>query len=294
MTMDLRVFADEVGVEGPVTIAGASTRGGAVRGVRAVAAPSGIETIAAEEMTAVCGAGTPVDELQAALGAVGQQVALPVGGTVGGALAVGRAGLLRLGHGPVRDALLQVRYVSADGRVVKGGGPTVKNVSGFDLCRLFVGSLGTLGFAGEVILRTWPVPLERRWFAGPADPFTVLARLHRPAAVLWDGATTWLCLEGHADDVAEQAALAGLAEAEGAPVPPSGSRASVRPSALRSWPGEPGTFLAEVGVGVVHLTGPAPEPAPGDPAVVTLHRRIKDGFDPTARLNPGRTPLVAG
>ena len=73
-------------------------------------------------------------------------------------LAVGHSGIRRLGWGPVRDTVLEVRYVSADGRLIKGGGPTVKNVSGYDLPRLFVGSLGTLGIIAEVVLRTRPVP----------------------------------------------------------------------------------------------------------------------------------------
>ena len=92
-------------------------------------------------MTACCGAGTLVAELDDALVGYGQCVAIPPHGTVGGALAVGRSGMRRLGYGPVRDTLLQARYVSAAGDVVKAGGPTVKNVSGFDLCRLLVGSL---------------------------------------------------------------------------------------------------------------------------------------------------------
>src|SRR4029079_5570448 len=129
------------------------TRGGPVPAVRRVAAPAGIEWIQADEMIVCCGAGTPVDERDAALAEVGHGVALPPGGTVGGALAVGRSGIRRLGDGPVRNTLLQARYVSAAGEVVKGGGPTVKNVSGFDICRLLVGSHGTLGFLGEVILR---------------------------------------------------------------------------------------------------------------------------------------------
>ena len=109
-----------------------------------------------------CGAGTTVAEVELALAAHGQRVAIPPGGTVGGALAVGRSSIRRLGDGPVRDAVLQVRYVSAAGEVVKAGGPTVKNVSGFDLCRLLVGSHGTLGFIGDVILRTRPrAPLRR-------------------------------------------------------------------------------------------------------------------------------------
>ena len=133
----------QVGTDGPVTITGLATRGGAGAG-RALrrARPRGIEWIQADEMTVSCGAGTPVDELAAALAEVGQRAVLPAGGTVGGALAVGRSGIRRLGDGPVRDVLLQARYVGADGEVVKAGGPTVKNVSGFDVCRLLVGSRG--------------------------------------------------------------------------------------------------------------------------------------------------------
>jgi len=160
----LERFADEVGSVGEVTVAGLGTRGGAVPGVRAVAAPAGIEWVQADEMTVCCGAGTSVDELVAALATHGQTVALPAGGTVGGALASGASDVRRLGYGPVRDTLLQARYVSAAGEVVKAGGPTVKNVSGFDLCRLLVGSRGTLGFFGEVILRTRPLAQRSQWF----------------------------------------------------------------------------------------------------------------------------------
>src|SRR5207247_4197918 len=104
------------------------------------------------------------------------------GATVGGVLAVGRSGLRRLRFGPIRDVLLEARYVSAEGRLVKAGGPTVKNVSGFDLCRLLVGSLGTLGLLAEVVLRCRPLPAESRWLAGEADPLGLLRRPYRPSS----------------------------------------------------------------------------------------------------------------
>lgn len=283
--MELDEFAEEIGTTGPVTIAGLATRGGPVDGVRTVMAPVGIDWIEPEEMTVQCGAGTPVDELDAALARYGQAVAIPPTGTVGGALALGRSGVRRLGYGPVRDVLLQARYVNAAGEIVKAGGPTVKNVTGFDLCRLLVGSRGTLGFVGEVILRTRPRASFEQWFVASGDPFDVYARLYRPTSVLWDGSTTWVLLEGHADDVRTQAAEAGLVPGDPPPTMPTGGRWSLPPQRLGELRGT-GTFVAEIGVGVVHHEHPAPV-REVDPAVLDLHRRIKHQFDPDGRLNPG-------
>lgn len=281
--MDLSAFAAEVGADGPVTVTGLGTRGGPVPGVRVVHAPAGVEWVQPDEMTACCGAGTPVDDLAAALAAHGQYVALPGGGTVGGALAVGRSGVRRLGDGPVRDALLQARYVSAAGEVVTAGGPTVKNVSGFDLCRLLVGSRGTLGFLGEVILRTRPLPQYSQWFHRPvAEPMEVFAALYRPTSVLWDGATVWVLLEGHPADVDDQARSAGLVPADGPPALPTAHRYGVAPSELA---GLTGRFVAEVGVGVVHTD--EPPPFRRESSVTKLGERVKAEFDPTGRLNPG-------
>jgi FAD/FMN-containing dehydrogenase len=212
-------------------------------------------------------------------------------------LAVGRSGVRRLGWGPVRDVVLQVRYVSAEGRVVAAGGPTVKNVSGFDLCRLLVGSLGTLGLVAEVVLRTRPAPPTERWLVGDGDPFALRTSLHRPAAVLWDGTTSWVLLDGHPDDVSAQAAAAGLTDAAGGrpDLPPH--RWSLPPAELAAL-GDPderhrtGRFVAEVGVGTVHAERPPPARSV-DLAVVSLNRRVKALFDPTGRLNPDHDPLAA-
>ena len=127
-------FAEEVGATDPVTITGAGHAGrrGARRARRPP--PAGIDWIQPAEMT-VCvrrrHAGRRAR--RRAGGARPARWRSRRAGTVGGALAVGRSGIRRLGDGPVRDALLQARYVSAAGEVVKAGGPTVKNVSGFDL-----------------------------------------------------------------------------------------------------------------------------------------------------------------
>ena len=284
--IDLEDLAAAVGNAdaGPVTIAGLGTRGGAVPGVRAVAAPAGVEWVQADEMIVSCGAGTPVDQLVEALRPYGQSVALPKGGTVGGALAVGLADVRRLGHGPVRDVLLQARYISAAGDIVKAGGPTVKNVSGFALCRVLVGSRGTLGFLGDVILRTRPLPPVSQWFSAPCtEPSAVFGRLYRPASVLWNGSSIWALLEGHALDVQEQAEKVGLHECSGPPVLPTGSRRSVAPTAVADLTGE---FVAELGVGIVHHAEPW-TPLARSERVVALAKAMKAEFDPTGRLNPG-------
>jgi FAD/FMN-containing dehydrogenase len=287
--VDLTAFAEEVGSDGPVTIAGLATRGGPVDRVRTVMAPVGIDRIRPDEMTVECGAGTPVVELDDALDQVGQCVVLPPSGTVGGALAVGRSGIRRLGYGPLRDAVLQARWIGADGAVVKAGGPTVKNVSGFDLCRLHVGARGTLGFLGDVILRTRPRARFEQWFSTTEDPWRTIGLLYRPVSVLWDGERTWVLLEGDRRDVEEQARRAGLA-VDDPPVLPTGGRWSLPPGDLASLAGH-GRFVAEIGVGIVHHEDPPP-PRPVDPVVRELNGRVKAAFDPAGRLNPGVDVVV--
>ena len=295
MPTALAAFAHEVGADGPVTVVGGRTAwrvgGDPDPAAREVRAPRGIVSLQPAEMIARVRAGTSVAELDAALAEHGQMVTLDppdaAAATVGGVLAVGRSGLRRLRWGPVRDTVLEARYVSADGRLIKAGGPVVKNVSGFDLCRLLVGSLGTLGLLAEVVLRVQPRPAASRWLLGRTDPFLLRRTLLRPTTILWDGTLTWVHLEGHPADVdAEADALgAGFVDVGGAPALPEG-RASLRPSALRHLRGD---FLAEVGVGTVHGR-PDGLVAPPAPDRDDLHEQVRRGFDPTGRLNPGRRP----
>lgn len=294
--MDLNEFAEEVGCDDPVTIAGMSTRGGPVDAVRTVTAPVGVRRVCPEEMTVCCGAGTSMAELDAALDQVGQYVRIPPTGTVGGALSVGHSGVRRLGHGPVRDAVLQISYVSAAGQVVRVGGPTVKNVTGFDLCRLLVGAHGTLGFLGEVILRTHPRPIFEQWYCRPGDPEEIQRCLYRPISVLWDGHRTHVLLEGDERDVLAEAHTAGLQPCDPPHMQEHPFRWSVPPGEIRRCLTQtglgPGDYIAEIGVGMIHLRTPAP-PASVSEAVRIMHQRIKHNLDPTGRLNPGVDVLAA-
>ncbi len=304
MTSVLERFAAEVGPTGPVVAVGGRTQwlvgGPPLTTAREVVAPGGVVDHQPAEMIVRVRAATTVAELDAVLAEAGQMVPLDpddaVHATVGGVLAVGHSGPRRLRYGPVRDAVLEIVYVSADGTLIKAGAPVVKNVSGYDLCRLLVGSLGTLGLLSEVVLRVQPVPLARRWLAGSGDPFQARARLYRPSSVLWDGTTTWILLEGHPGDVDAEAARLGpgFAEVTGSPPLPTGGRISVRPGQLRSWCAvrSPGSYLAEFGVGTVHLLAPSESAVAShpDPVTARLGAEVKSRFDPSGRLNPGRQP----
>jgi glycolate oxidase FAD binding subunit len=90
----------------------------------------------------------------------------PEEATLGGVLAAGAFGPWRHAYGPVRDWVLGVRVVHADGRVTKAGGRVVKNVAGYDMTKLYLGSLGTLGIIVEASLRVTPLPtMEETWAA---------------------------------------------------------------------------------------------------------------------------------
>jgi glycolate dehydrogenase FAD-binding subunit len=125
---------------------------------------AGVVDHAAGDLVVVARAGTPVLGLQAHLATAGQQLALdtPVGGTVGGAVATAASGPRRLLYGTVRDLLIGVTFVRADGVVAKAGGRVVKNVAGYDFGKLLAGSYGTLGLVTEAAFRLHPLPQARR------------------------------------------------------------------------------------------------------------------------------------
>ncbi len=139
------------------------------------------------DFTVTVRAGTPLVELQAELAHHGQWLTLdwpwgsgPGGetsGSLGGLVARGLAGGLRQRYLGVRDQLIGIELIRADGVRARAGGKVVKNVAGYDLMRLFTGSWGALGLITSLTLRTLPVPPQRRglWLSGPLQTLGQLA-----------------------------------------------------------------------------------------------------------------------
>lgn len=113
--------------------------------------------------TAHCG--TPWSELREVTRGGGHHLSPDVGterATLGGVLGAARIGRDRQRYGPTRDQVLGMRVLLADGTVAKSGGQLVKNVTGYDLHKLYTGSRGSLCFFLQASLRLWPLPAERR------------------------------------------------------------------------------------------------------------------------------------
>jgi len=297
MQQEVDQFAKDVGASDPVTVVGGRTHwqvGGLPEPeAREVRAPEGVWAHEPEEMTVRCGAGTTLGQLSEELARHGQMVPfdMDANATVGGVLAVGRSGFRRLRYGHVRDLVLQIRHIDHKGRIVSSGGPTVKNVSGYDLCRLLVGSLGKFGCIAEVTLRCLPIPETTQWFTGSLDPFELHKKLYRPSSILWNGLQVWVCLEGVASDVAAQAATFDFEEAPGPPPFPTVGRLSVEPKDLqRHVTSSKLACLAEVGVGIIH-TNEVTHSRSIPEVNLSLMRELEERLDPNGRLNPGRQVL---
>ena len=124
----------------------------------------------AADLTATVEAGVSLRDLDAALSQEGQGVhldaPLPERATIGGVLAANTTGPRRLGFGAPRDRLIGIRVVDAQGTLIKGGGKVVKNVAGYDLNKLFTGSMGTLGVIVEATFKLAPMPKSRAAMVG--------------------------------------------------------------------------------------------------------------------------------
>jgi len=209
---------------------------------------SGVTLYEPEELVLTAQAGTPIAEIEALVASRNQQLAFepmdyapilggPAGqGTIGGVLAANLSGPRRIKAGAARDHFLGLAAVSGRGEAFKSGGRVVKNVTGYDLCKLMAGSWGTLAVMTEVTIKTLPRPETEATVAvvglddaaavaamtaamnAPCDvsgaahlPEAVAGRIPIAVAASAGRALTLLRLEGVAPSVVHrQAALAQL------------------------------------------------------------------------------------
>ena len=134
-----------------------------------------------DDLTVTCEAGVTLAQLQQALSGHRQQLALdtplPERATLGGIVSTNASGFWRPAYGTPRDLLIGLRAVMTEGKEVKGGGKVVKNVAGYDLCKLFTGAWGTLGVITELTFKVRPVPEASRALAWEAPDLATAARI---------------------------------------------------------------------------------------------------------------------
>jgi glycolate oxidase FAD binding subunit len=123
------------------------------------------------DMTITVEAGATIAQIQNALFPHRQRLALdplwPERATVGGVIATNDSGTLRLRYGGVRDLIIGITVILADGTIAKSGGKVVKNVAGYDLPKLMCGALGTLGVITRAVFRLHPLPENSRTLTFP-------------------------------------------------------------------------------------------------------------------------------
>lgn len=159
---------------------------------------AGVLTHNPGDMTASVRAGTTLTALQDHLATDGQWLALDPptaqrGATLGGLLAAGDSGPSRLRYGGIRDLVIGVTLVLADGTVARSGGHVIKNVAGYDLAKLVHGSLGSLALVAEVVVRLHPRPATSITTAGTADAAqATAAALALAASPLEPTAVEWI------------------------------------------------------------------------------------------------------
>lgn len=232
----------------PLEIVGAGTKRGFGRPVEAadrldLTGLTGIDLYEPAELVLRAGAGTPLAEIEASAAANRQQLSFeppdfgPLYGgeagrqTLGGVIACNLAGPRRIQAGAARDHFLGVDAVSGRGEVFKAGGRVVKNVTGYDLCKLLAGSHGTLAVMTRITVKVLPAAEKIRTImvlglgdeaAGAAmraamgSPYEVSGAAHLPAAIAGEspvdmvrdggGAVTLIRVEGPGPSVEARAA----------------------------------------------------------------------------------------
>lgn len=211
-TEDVRaIVADALASKTPLEIAGNGSKRAIGRPVGlnyvlSTAQLSGVTLYEPDELVMRAGPGTPMKQIRLQLEQHGQMLAFeppdygpllggpPDAGTIGGIIAGNLAGPRRIKAGAARDHFLGVEAVSGRGEIFKSGGRVVKNVTGYDLCKLMAGSWGTLGVMTEVTVKVLPAPEKTRTvLVSCADAATAIGAMTRALSSPHDvSAAAWL------------------------------------------------------------------------------------------------------
>lgn len=283
-----------------------------------------------EDFTVTVEAGMRVSDLEEMLADRGQMAVLPElpgAATIGGVMAAGISGWRRARYGPTRDRVLEIDLVTGDGRRVRAGGRVVKNVTGFDLPRLAVGSYGSLGVIAQACLKLWPEP-STKVTVSVADGDRALATAYRPTAVVEADGVAKVYLGGTEAEVDGQVESLDGTVVPGwfwtpAPTGAVGWSLRVPPALIRSaierlpsgWRYQAGLGVGEIkaasvdadgaaelrawaesrGGALVIVSGPVGlysdmDPWGTPPPGLDIQRELIRRFDPCRVVNPGRLP----
>ena len=291
-----------------------------------------------KELVLTARAGTPLAEIEALLAEQNQMLAFEPphysgGATLGGSIAAGLSGPRRPYAGAARDFVLGVRMIDGTGQPLRFGGQVIKNVAGYDVSRLMVGALGTLGLVTEVSLKVlpeaavettlqfeldeaaaimkmnqWagqPLPLSATsWHAGlltvrlsGAASAVHAAQARLGGETLGDAAAFWQRLRNQATPFFDKRPLWRLAVKSTTPPMNLGDAQWIEWGGAVRWLASnlPAAHLREAakaaGGHATLFRGDAPADgvfAPLAPALLTLHRNLKQRFDPRGIFNHGR------
>jgi len=259
-----------------------------------------------EDMTATVQAGVSLSKLQGLLHTHRQW--LPLDPPLSESLSIGELisqnanGPRRYGYGTVRDYVIGMKIALADGQIIKSGGKVVKNVAGYDLCKLFIGSKGTLGIITEATFKLRPLPEKElivQAFFDTLDQLDSTAERILQSEIepvifdadnLEDRFRLVLAMAGASEDVEAQArAAADLGFNEAATLDVQLQfcaleqirQVSVLPSMTAKFLQKivPAYFVARYGNGVIYTLAALPNLKPAPP--LNLTHRIKSAYDPT-------------
>jgi D-lactate dehydrogenase (cytochrome) len=212
----------------------------------------GVITYAPDDLYITVGAGTLLSELQAFLAEHGKQ--LPFVSpwedtTIGGLVAANVNAPLRMRYGPIRDNVLCATVALPDGRVIRTGRPIVKNVAGYDMTKVFIGSHGTLGLLTDLSLKIIPIPRSQRTLVVPVPDLATGLRCGQELLAVALTASSILLTHGYAvAELPSQTPYTLFYTSEGVPEDVQAELQQVREVLRRSGVPEPQELVDHTGI----------------------------------------------